>query len=288
MTNAGRYRRLFPRIWRHPGFRHLPETSQRLALYVLAGPQTNRCGLFCFSMATAAEDLGVSVHALRKRLAEVQATFDWCFDPDARVLYIPSWWRWNPPENMNVLLGALKDLGDVPPCRLVAAFAENIETLPPTFHQTFRERCPQRLPERSANSTVHGSTEHYLLSPPDAGTAEDDRKKAENGTKTENAENAENGEIAVFLRRFCALYAQYRHGAKYFIARAKHVPLIRALLAEYGRERLERLTMVLLNTDDEWIQTTDRGIGILSVKASWLEERLASYEAKQGPIQAAS
>ena len=115
-----------------------------------------------------------------------------------------------------------------------------------------------------------------LLSPPDAGTAEDEGKKAENAG------------VSAFIRRFCDLYAQYRHGAKYFIAREKHVPLVRALLATYGRARLEKLAMVLLNTDDEWVQATDRGIGILSTKANWLEERVASYEAKHGAIQVAS
>jgi hypothetical protein len=95
-------------------------------------------------------------------------------------------------------------------------------------------------------------------------------------------------EIGAFLKRFCDLYAKHRHGARYFVTSQKHVPLVRALLAAYGLPRLEKLAIVLLKTDDEWVQGTDRGIGILSTKASWLEERLASYEAKHGPIEVAS
>lgn len=91
-----------------------------------------------------------------------------------------------------------------------------------------------------------------------------------------------------FIRRFCELYTHHRHGARYFVKREKHVPLLRALLSTYGPDRLEKLAMVLLTTDDEWVQATDRGIGILSTKASWLEERLAAYEAKHGPVQVAS
>lgn len=91
---AGRYRKLQVRIWRHQGFAGLRESAQRLALYLLTGPQTNRIGLFHFSVATASEDLNVSVETLRKGLTDVSVTFGWHFDADARVFYIPSWWRW--------------------------------------------------------------------------------------------------------------------------------------------------------------------------------------------------
>lgn len=91
-----------------------------------------------------------------------------------------------------------------------------------------------------------------------------------------------NGEIGLFLKHFCELYPKHRHGAKYVIHRAKHVPLARELLKVYGLKRLERLCVVLLTTDDEWIEDTDRGLGILSTKAAWLDNLLAEYEAKHG------
>ena len=62
------------------------------------------------------------------------------------MIYIPSWWRWNPPENVNVLKGNLKDLNDIPPCGLVDAFAHNIGPLPETFHQTFLDGLRKHLP----------------------------------------------------------------------------------------------------------------------------------------------
>lgn len=154
-NDVGRYRKLFPRIWRHPGFSVLTKTGRELALYALTGPQVSRIGLFYFSVGTAAEDLNVGGETLRKGLADVCVTFGWHFDPDARVFYIPSWWKWNPPENENVLKGNLKDLNDIPPCALVEAFARNLETLPETFHQTFTECCRIRLVKRSPNQ------EHY-------------------------------------------------------------------------------------------------------------------------------
>jgi hypothetical protein len=67
------------------------------------------------------------------------------FDPAAGVFYIPSWWRWNPPANANVLKGNLKDLNEIPPCALLDAFTRNLETLPETFHQTFLNGLRQHL-----------------------------------------------------------------------------------------------------------------------------------------------
>jgi hypothetical protein len=46
-------------------------------------------------------------------------------------------------------------------------------------------------------------------------------------------------------------------------------------------ERLKKLTVVLLTTDEDWVSETDRGIGILSTKASWLDDRLAQFEARR-------
>ena len=56
MSDVGRYRKVYARLWRHPGFANLNEGEKVLALYLLTGPQTNRLGLYCLSVATAAED----------------------------------------------------------------------------------------------------------------------------------------------------------------------------------------------------------------------------------------
>ena len=137
----GRYRKVFPRLWGHPGFLQLTRSAREICLYVLSGPQSNAIGLFNFSPATAAEDLGVGAETFRKGLAEVCVTFGWQFDNDQRVFYIPSWWRWNQPTNPNILIGNLKALSEIRPSALVDAFAQNLQTLPETFHETFIECC---------------------------------------------------------------------------------------------------------------------------------------------------
>jgi hypothetical protein len=159
MSDLGRYRKLYPRLWRHPSFVSLTDGDKTVALYVLNGPQSNRLGLYMLSIAAAAEDLRSTPETLKKRLLNVCETFGWLFDADARVIYIPSWWRWNPPENENVLKGNLKDLNDIPSCGLVDAFARNTGYLAETFHQTFLEGLRKHIPQPSRNQKQYQGSE---------------------------------------------------------------------------------------------------------------------------------
>lgn len=88
-------------------------------------------------------------------------------------------------------------------------------------------------------------------------------------------------EVHAFLAYFCETYPAKRAGAKYLVRTAVDVPQVKRLLATYGLERLKKLALVLLTTDEDWISDTDRGIGILSLKAAWLDDRLAQHEARR-------
>jgi hypothetical protein len=162
MTDGiGRYRKVYPRIWRDPSFVGLSEGERLVALYLISGPQMNRIGLTHFSIFTAAEDLGTTPDTFAKRLSKVCATFGWFYDRRARVLYIPSWFTFNRPENENVLKGILNDLGDVPASPLAEEFArKNLGTLPQTLHHTFAERCRQRIAKPSPIQEPDQDLEH--------------------------------------------------------------------------------------------------------------------------------
>lgn len=144
-----RYRRLYPRLWHQ--LQPLDDGHRVVALYCLSGPQSNRIGLFRLSPALAAEDLGTLPRTFLERLSNVCRTFEWRFDEGARVLWIPSWWEWNRPENKNVLISLLSDLEEIPQTALAQEFSNHVATLPQTLRDTFAERCLQRLPEPSPN-----------------------------------------------------------------------------------------------------------------------------------------
>ena len=149
---ASRYRKIDPRIWTDEKFRRLTGEQQRIALYILTA-QSNRIGLFSFSPGKACEDLGTLSQTFRKGFQKVCQTVNWEWDENARVLYLPTWWRYNQPENANNVIGNLKDLDDLPETPLLERFSANttylLEDLRETFTQSLTKCYPQRSPKRS-------------------------------------------------------------------------------------------------------------------------------------------
>lgn len=146
---AGRYRKIEPRFWRDERVRELCCEEKLIALYALTA-QSNRIGLFIFSPALAAEELGMVPRTFQERFGNVCRTLHWGFDSTSRVLYIPTWWKTNEPEGPNQLKGALSDLREIPASPLLDEFCVNTRyltgNLPETFTQTLQERYPKPLP----------------------------------------------------------------------------------------------------------------------------------------------
>ena len=80
-----------------------------------------------------------------------------------------------------------------------------------------------------------------------------------------------------FLAWFVDEYKAKRDGAKYIVT-DKHGGLIKRLLTHHSPERLRRLALVMFGSNDEWIESTDRGIEVLAAKINWLEEKLSVWE----------
>jgi hypothetical protein len=85
-----------------------------------------------------------------------------------------------------------------------------------------------------------------------------------------------------FLDRYSELYTKYRHGAK---LRLMHSNLdfqsAVVLCQTWTDERLEKLAIIVLTTDEDWVSKTDRSFAIFVKKASWADGLLAEAEAKR-------
>ncbi|MEO7859218.1 MAG: hypothetical protein ABIU05_02045 [Nitrospirales bacterium] len=145
---ASRYRKIDPRIWTDEKFRQFTAHEQRICLYILTA-QSNRIGLFSFSPGKACEDLGTLPLTFRKGFDTVCQALHWEWDPESRVLYLPTWWRYNPPENANNVIGNLKDLDDLPETTLLERFSSNTAYLSGNLIETFTETLAKRSPKRS-------------------------------------------------------------------------------------------------------------------------------------------
>lgn len=131
---AEKFRTLDPRFWADESVQALSSLDKLLALYVLCGPQTNRIGIYVFSIGAAAEDLGLPAESVRNGLSRICEALGWKFDQGTRLLYLPSWWRYHgyhkrggqtsqiPLQN---LLGMLADVHELPECSLLDEFLDN-------------------------------------------------------------------------------------------------------------------------------------------------------------------
>lgn len=134
-----RYRKVDPRVWKDEKFMTLGPREKLIALYCLTSAQTNRIGFFNFSPALAAEDLSFDPEVFAEGFEKVRETLGWRYDKQNRVCFLPTWWRYNHPENQNVLIGNLKDLHELPKTPLLEDFIMNLQYLSETYHQTFLE-----------------------------------------------------------------------------------------------------------------------------------------------------
>lgn len=144
----------------------LPFPAKSIGSYTLVS-QVNRVGIFTFSVGLAQEELGLSPKVFNPNFDLVLNTFGWKFDRAMRVLYVPTWWRYNAPENPNVLVGALEDLNGLPKTPLLNEFAANVGYLPPNLHETFTQRMGERYGERLAiqESAIRSSLQQQKTPP---------------------------------------------------------------------------------------------------------------------------
>lgn len=141
---AQRFRKIDPRIWDDEKFKTLGPEAQLVAFYLVTNPQSNRIGFYKMSRAQAAETLRMPPATFAQRFADVLNTFGWKYDDAAGVLYLDSWWKYNPPENPNVLKGNLDDLHDLPQTALLDEFMANTRYLTGKVAETFVDTLSKR------------------------------------------------------------------------------------------------------------------------------------------------
>jgi hypothetical protein len=267
MSDSGWYRRLYGRLWRHPGFFPLSPDEKLIALYVLTGPQTNRIGLFRFSIEIAVVDLRLSQLVLRRAIARICERFEWGFDVENCVIYVPSWWAWNPPANPNVLKGSLKDLDAIPPCELRERFLRHLETLPETLRQTVPETVVETVPRTvprtvSANPSRNGSASVTeagtgTATAPATGTTDaapgEERRASPVPTRT-----AFDHYQTLFLSRYAAK-PEYGSDSN---SRNKHAGAMARLLRKHGIDEVIRRLDAYFDAPDPFLQQSGHSLGL--------------------------
>jgi hypothetical protein len=82
------------------------------------------------------------------------------------------------------------------------------------------------------------------------------------------------------LQHYKDLFVEHRRGARYHDRMHHDLEKALGLVRTWPDDaRLEKLAVIVLTTDDEWISGTDRGFGVFEAKASWADDKLTSWEA---------
>lgn len=293
MIERRRYRKISTRIWGDEKFCKLSKpkpNAQTLWFYLLTGPHTNVLpGLFTAGEAGLAEALKWPLGEFRRCFTELQDASMALADWEARVVWLPKAVHHNAPESPNVVKSWKTALDEIPECRLKRVAAQGFKD--------FLEALPEVLGEGKGKSFLKALGEGWPalrktdLDHPSPNQEQEQEQEQEQSTAREARKADADRELGTgpFVRRFCDLYAKYQSGARYHVVASKHIPLVRGLLRTHGRERLEKLAIVMLTaTADAWLNETDRGLEVLNGKINWLERRLAQYEAEHGEIRIAS
>jgi hypothetical protein len=132
---AAKYRKIDPRIWDDEDFERLDLPGKLLAFWILTSNQVNRCGICVWRASLVTEQTGIKQPDTV--CDTVCRTLKWVRDTRSRCILLPTWWRYNQPDNVKALKGALSDLHDLPRNDLKSEFAKTKRYLKDTLHQVF-------------------------------------------------------------------------------------------------------------------------------------------------------
>jgi hypothetical protein len=152
----------------------------------------------------------------------------------------------------------------------------------PHVRDTFAIRAPDPIPSLSRDSVLStlGIGESKKSSfDLEKGSGE---KPSAPTIGLETDEVAERG--AWLVRRYEALFQEYRNGAKYRPRPNLDWHDACDLVKHWDNHRLEKLAILVLTTTDPWISRTDRSFKIFGIKASWADDKLTQWEAEHGAM----
>lgn len=134
-----KYRKIESRLWNDAKFVALSDDGKLVFLLILSHPNMTAVGAMKGSAATLSEDLGWTVQRSEKGLAEVLRKGLVERDQKARLIVLPNFFKYNHPDNPNVLKAWVGSLDQLPECNLKAKVIQRLETLSKGFSEAFQK-----------------------------------------------------------------------------------------------------------------------------------------------------
>lgn len=150
-----RYNEVYQCTWDSEDFKSLSKSepnAQTLWLYLLTGKhKTPLPGIYNIGLGALEDFLKWSRKALAECFQELSRKDMAKVDFENNVIYLPNWYKWNKPQNPNVLKGWLNLLDNIPNCEYKYLYYQQlkslVESLDKSFHKVLSESFPTPKPE---------------------------------------------------------------------------------------------------------------------------------------------
>ena len=283
-----RYRRVSTCIWNDRRFRELSIGGKLLFLYFLTTQFLTSLGAMRGSLEGVAAELGLALPKLGAYFREIEDRHMVQYDKAAGFVVLPNFLKHNPPENPNVVKswGGQLDLLPESPLKneLVERVRVLIDSLPPPFAEalpeSFRKPPPRDGETEQLSYRTPDPDPDPDLEPEPARNSERQALETDDFTLKAAAAVKARTDLQRFIACFCQLYAE-RRGTAYLVNRKRDVPNVRRLLKAFDFDLLVAMAEELQSTDDPFV-SRDRTIGMLTLKANWLAERVAERRRGSG------
>ena len=151
---AAPYRKVHCRIWSDDKFPDLSDDAQLVWFHAYTCEYSTGLGIFKASVEALAADKGWPVERYREGFREVMKAGLIRYDQRRHVIAFPRFFRWNPPENPNVLSGLLKGFDLIPDCDVKYWYAKDLIDSATAWGDKYQEVAANaQTPTRSRSRT---------------------------------------------------------------------------------------------------------------------------------------
>ncbi len=166
-----RYRKIDPRIWNDAKFRALSDQGKLAFLFLLTHPHMTSLGAMRATPGGLAEELGWSPEAFREAFREAFAKGMAEHDEEARMIALPNFIRYNPPESPNVIKAWLGALDLLPECSLKTRVIARAKAFAEGLGEAFREALPEAFAKGMPYPEQEQEQEQKIEKAPSSATA---------------------------------------------------------------------------------------------------------------------
>ena len=158
-----RYQKIYVQIWNDEKFIELTEPSKIFFLYLLTSPHSNLIGAFVIKKGYIAEDLNWSIPRVGKSIKEHVKTDLIMFDNKVSVVAVSNYLKYNPLENPNQFLGAVKIYKSLPRAAVLCSVFNTLVTLSKRFNKPFEGASkPEAVTVTEADSVTTTEPEEEI------------------------------------------------------------------------------------------------------------------------------